>query len=256
MTDRDIPTMVARSDIYNVVADWGRRPETAESLAGRWLALIARLEVLDPVFARWSHWEEGSGFVPFDPRLEAQGARVIAHTERTRTGRLVPEAGSRIWNMTDPHPRSRRFNISMFAGNDNAYHDNNVVFKTDSCAVPDPRVLTYRIFRGALLAIAETFAVTQAYAYPSDLFDLWSKGPAHKFDLPLAWISYIPARFGPLVTPPPNVIVEHRPDGGLLMAATDETFVTANPAHLAAARTIHAALGPFNAVAWTPETGK
>ena len=58
------------------------------------------------------------------------------------------------------------------------------------------------------------------------------------------------------MTPPPGVVVERRPDGGLLLAATTDTFSTADPAHLLAARAIHAALTPFNAVPWTPETGK
>jgi hypothetical protein len=61
------------------------------------------------------------------------------------------------------------------------------------------------------------------------------------------WISYIGPRYAHLVTPPQSAVVERRPDGGLLMAATDETFVTANPAHLAAARDIEAAVAPFNA---------
>ena len=40
------------------------------------------------------------------------------------------------------------------------------------------------------------------------------------------------------------------------MAATTETFAITDPTHLAAARAIHAALAPFNAVPWTPEAGK
>ena len=45
-------------------------------------------------------------------------------------------------------------------------------------------------------------------------------------------------------------------DGGLLLAATDDTFRTDNPTHLAVARDIEAALAPFNALPWTAETGK
>ncbi len=58
------------------------------------------------------------------------------------------------------------------------------------------------------------------------------------------------------MTPPPGVVVERRPDGGLLMAATTETFALANPAHLAAARAIQAALQPFNAIAVDAEDGE
>ena len=53
--------------------------------------------------------------------------------------------------------------------------------------------------------------------------------------------------------PPPAAIVEHQPNGGLLMAATDETFDAGNPSHMAAARAIEAAAAPFNALTWPPE---
>jgi Immunity protein 52 len=57
----------------------------------------------------------------------------------------------------------------------------------------------------------------------------------------------------PLITPPAAAIVERQPDGGLLMAATDEPFDTSNPAHLAVANDILAAVAPLNALPWPPE---
>jgi hypothetical protein len=53
--------------------------------------------------------------------------------------------------------------------------------------------------------------------------------------------------------PPKTAIVEYRPNGGLLMAATDETFITANPRHLAVAHDIEAAIAPLNALPWPPD---
>ena len=120
--------------------------------------------------------------------------------------------------------------------------------------MPEPHLVGFGVFQQVVLALAEVFEATQAYACPADLRDLWPKGRTD--DLSLAWISYVAPRFTRLVTPPPSVVVEHHPDGGLLMAATTDTFSAANPAHLAAARAIHAALAPFNAVPWTPDTGK
>lgn len=52
-----------------------------------------------------------------------------------------------------------------------------------------------------------------------------------------------------LVTPPPApVIVERLANGGLLMSATTQTFDVENPAHMAAAREIAAAIAPLNAL--------
>jgi immunity protein 52 of polymorphic toxin system len=245
MTEADLPAMVALSDIYHIAARWGRRAEPYDLIASRWLAVIAQLQALDPMFAHWQHWDEEVGLVPFDPTLEGQVARVISRTDRTPAGRLVPEAGSHIWSVTDSRSRSRVIKLNLFAGSDNPYDSNSIILRTDACAVPDPSLVTYRIFRGALLAMAETFEASDASAGSSDARDL-----------DLAWISYVAPRFAYLVTPPASAIVEHRPDGGILMAATDEPFVTANPAHLTVARDIHASLEAFNAVPRTRESGK
>jgi hypothetical protein len=66
----------------------------------------------------------------------------------------------------------------------------------------------------------------------------------------LEWVTYLAPRFAPLVTPPASAIVEYLPDGGLLMIATEERFSIDNPAHIAVARDIEAALAPVKALPW------
>jgi hypothetical protein len=85
--------------------------------------------------------------------------------------------------------------------------------------------------------------------------DLWPKGRSRP-TLQLAWISYVTPRFAALFTPPRSAIVERRPDGDLPMAAIDETFVAANPAHLSVAREIEAAVAPLNTPPWPHEQSK
>jgi hypothetical protein len=58
---------------------------------------------------------------------------------------------------------------------------------------------------------------------------------------------YLSAPLASRIKPPSDVCVEQMPDGGLLMAATEETFNGDNPKHMAAARSIVASLEPFNA---------
>ncbi len=254
--DEDRPRLVARRHWFSAVAHWGSRAEPAEALAGRWLAFVARLQAIDPAFAHWMHWaEDDVTRIPFEPTLPAQLARVLAATPRHVTGRLVPEAGVRLTNYTDTDQLSRYITVFMRGGSFGPYSSRNCAsLSTSAFAVPEPHLVGFAVLRQVVLALAEVFEATQAYACPADLRDLWPKDSAD--DLSLAWISYVAPRFADLVTPPPNVVVEHRPDGGLLMAATTETFALANPAHLAAARAIQAALESFNAVPWTPESGK
>ncbi len=256
MTDENRPRLVARRHWFSAVATWGARAEPAEALAARWLAFVARLQAIDPAFAHWMHWaEDDVTRIPFQPTLPAQIARVLAATERHVTGRLVPEAGVQMTNYSDTDQLSRYVTVFMSGGNSGPHSLRNCAsVATSHFAVPEPHLVGFEVFRQLVLALAEVFGATQAHACPADLRDLWPKGRGD--DLSLAWISYVAPRFADLVTPPPGVVVERCPDGGLLMAATTDTFALANPAHLAAARAIHAALESFNAVPWTPETGK
>ena len=65
------------------------------------------------------------------------------------------------------------------------------------------------------------------------------------------WIQYLCPWLASLVTPlPAPVLVEHLPNGGLLMSATAETFDIENPSHMAAARSIAAAIAPLNDLPW------
>jgi hypothetical protein len=108
-----------------------------------------------------------------------------------------------------------------------------------------PSLITYRIFKGALLALAETFEPEVGLAYPTKVIDLWPNAREWNHWLKLAWITYVAPHLAPLITPPSSAIVERRPDGGLLMAATDEPSLTSNPAHLAVAREIQDAGAPL-----------
>ena len=244
-------------DQYVALANWGPRLEAPDALARRWIALIERLSVLDPALRTWSHWEPKTGAIVFDPSLEAQLARVIAGMETTVTGEVVPAGGSSLHNTTNPLPRSRHVRVKMCAGMDAPWDGNVLIFDTAYNVAPDPCLVTFHVFLGAILAMVETFEATQAFVYPDGLSDLWDPPTSDKGrPIPLAWISYVAPRFAHMVTPPPRAIVERRPDGGLLMAATDETFRTDNPDHLAVAHDIETALAPYNALPWTAETGK
>jgi hypothetical protein len=110
------------------------------------------------------------------------------------------------------------------------------------------------IFGAALLAFAAAWDATWCAAYPWDIIPLWTpvtvtRRPTFK----MAWITYLSPRFAPMVTPPRSAIVEYTPEGGIVMTATKDRFDVDNPAHLAVAREIEAALAPVNALPWPPD---
>ncbi len=218
---------------FNLSAFWGPRRETPAALAQRWLATVRQLRALDPALAEWYRGVDGRG-VPVS--IEAGTVEAAIAADATDTG-------YRFNVKSDIAGRGPRvFDFNMNAG-DSWF--NCVTFGTEFFSEPDPALLRYDLFKPALLAIAEAFAVQRAYAYPRALCKLWPP-PGVPAGFPIAWISYVGPSAAPLVTPPPTALVERRPDGGLLMAATVETFDVGNPAHMMVARDIERAVAPLN----------
>lgn len=226
---------------FDLSAFWGPRSDTPAALARRWVATAARLRAIDPVFSNFYKGQDGKGvLLTIDPEsIEKDIAARATHD------------GYMFNVKTDISGRGPRlFEFDMTAG---SRFFNVVCLGTPYGQVPDPSIVTYRIFKAAMLAIAENFRVERGRAYPRKLADLWPHPPNANPAFPIAWISYVSARRTHLVTPPPTAIIERRPDGGLLMAATDETFDVDNPAHMAVARDIEAAVAPLNFIPWEPE---
>ena len=122
--------------------------------------------------------------------------------------------------------------------------------------MPDLSVVTYPLFKAALLAIngiwRAPWACAQAIrlgtvAVPIDFggvqatrIDSAAQVPSdHRFPhsvFHIPWIAYLSARLSDGVTLAPEILTERTPDGGLLMTATEERFDPANPEHLRRAR--------------------
>jgi hypothetical protein len=241
---------------YYIGAFWGPRQATPEEFAARWINLIARLQAIDPIFAHWYIWADVDRAVPFFTTIGPLAEEITAHVGTEDDGRPQPYYGYQLFvhNTAKMRPGPRNFTIHMHAGSPSKRISNRIGIDTDYGVVPDPSIVTFKIFKDALIALAETFEAPAGLAYPTKLMDLWPDGQQRTW-LELAWITYVAPRFAALITPPSSAIVERRPDGGLLMAATDEAFVTSNPAHVAAAREIAAAAEPFNALPYPWDEG-
>jgi hypothetical protein len=60
------------------------------------------------------------------------------------------------------------------------------------------------------------------------------------------WITYLAPPYAGRISPPSTALVEHLPDGSLLLLSTEEPFSADDPAHVAAADTIQASLAPLD----------
>jgi hypothetical protein len=230
---------------YCIHASWGPRAETPEAIAARFLACLDRLKPVHPAYDNWI-FDLNRRPKKFDALRKDLPAAIATSVARDDDGEPSPIYGywPGVINSMKDGPRS----LSLWVRAGSALN-NYAEIETCYRVLPDPGIIAYPAFKAALLALAESFDVTYCSAYPMQIMDVWDTTR----NLCLAWMSYVAPRFAPLITPPPSAIVERTARGALLMAATGDTFSTDNPAHLAAAADILAALAPFEALPWPPD---
>jgi len=226
---------------YEIRARWDARIETPEMLAVRFIQLVDRLAPLHPFFSDWI-WASMKGEpTMFESRRLALEQAVADNVSRDDWDEADPTYGYYA-GVVNTYAEATPKSLSVGASGGSKVNVNRAHIRTGRGVEPDPSVVTYEVLKPALLALAEIYDVDWCMAYPNDIRDLW---PHVGLNL-LAWMWYVRPEWAPLITPPKTAIVEHRPNGALFMSAVDETFITANPAHLAVARDIEKALAPLD----------
>ena len=231
---------------YYIRAYWERRAETPDALAARFVRLIDRLREIDFVFALWTGGSRRSK--KFETVRDHYAEEVAKCVVKDDWGVPDPIWGYSFGALTRGQARDRSFSVLVHAGSTYPWpFPNDVLFETSSGSIPDPSVITYNIFKPALLAMTETWDPVRCAAY----LDALPKPVPGGIYFRESWIQYLCPWLAALVTPPPApVMVERLPNGGLLMSAAAETFDVENTAHMAAARVIAAAIAPLNALPW------
>ena len=108
-------------------------------------------------------------------------------------------------------------------------------------AFPDPAVVTYPLFRAAMLAINTIWPPSWACAsafrmgyYQVPLVPGTPLFPYSVFHIP--WFAYLSASLAAGLEFSPEILAESMPDGGLLMIATEERLDPTNLEHARRAR--------------------
>ena len=246
---------------YWVEAEWGSRVETPAAIAERFLRTIDGLRAINPILDDWS-WgdfyelretEHESGVYPLEvlrPRMAKAVARNMGNGGEDDPD-PHPHHGYWLMSQTERTAPGSRVSLGGSAGERPSGGSGVTAFtnrmRSEVGPKPDPSLTTYPLWRAVLLLLAETWEASWTRASPGDINAAWSGAGGY---FKCAWMSYVSPRFAPLVAPPAGVVAERRPNGGLFMAATADTFRTADPQHLAAARAIEAALAPMNRLAY------
>jgi hypothetical protein len=228
---------------YYMRASWQARPETPEALAARFLRHIDLLREIDPLFGLWLSGVKGPRKLEM---IRDSYAKIVeARISRDDWGEPLPIDGYWFGAITRGHPRPLSYAVRIHAGADKHTREfqNDAYLSTSTGFIPDPAAITYRIFKSALLAMVEAWAPMDCLALPHELLDRIDKDQGHFREV---WMQYLSAPLARLIVPPQTAVIDHLPDGGLLMSATTETFKVDNPAHLSVARDIAAAMRPLN----------
>ena len=227
---------------FAISARWRNRRPTTQAMARRFDAMVEALASIHPAFnADWV-WLKDDG-IPYASIRGTLAAAIEAGKVTWEDETPWPDAGYRFTILDKWRPGTApSLELSLSDGWLEPQFWRNVA--TISSLFPkglDPSVMSYEVIRAAMLTACEIFDADSCRAYTTPLTEFDKPGACK-----IGWMTYIGREPAPLITPPPHVIVEDRPNGGLFMAATREMFDVEDPAHMAAAHDIFAAIRPYN----------
>lgn len=248
-------------DVYRLWAVWEDRPETTKACAVRLAGMIEGLAALHPAFARWN--KKGDTREEADAPFCAMPPRIDELTEIFEEGRqytdhprmLMPDLGywASAWNgLENAYGVSLTLNVG--ADRKSRTLSNHVELNFGYAQPGNEDLVSAKAMRQVLLAVAGAWdaewAVIDSMSYKGRL----ENSAGHYLRPWGGWITYLSPLYAQHFTPPPAVIVEPASFGGLLMLATEEPFAADNPAHVAAADAIQAALEVMRTAAAAPSS--
>jgi hypothetical protein len=240
------------SDVdYSVRLPFAARGTSPERLGSKFLATLDALTQIDSnIFPDWEVGDlpamKGYPLAAARPRI----AEIIEHNvTRDDLGHPEPESGYTAVACTTIRVRSHRMRLRVYTWFGAVW-----LSAGDEMVPPDPAIVTYPLFRAALLAInaiwQQPWACAQAFrsrtakvpsgtgrGYSLERLPMIPADPTFPrsiFHIP--WLAYLSAPLADGVKLPPEIKTETTPDGGLLMIATEERLDPDIPEHARRAR--------------------
>ncbi len=211
-----------------------RLPFAVRSVSPGWLGskFLATLDALTQIDSNiFPDWEVGDLPAMKGYSLAAARSRIAEIIEHN-----VRRDGYTAWALTMIGAKSRRMSLCVRTWTGDVWLNAG-----DEMVAPDPAIMTYPLFRAALLAInaiwQQPWACVQAFRVDYDEVSLYAGAalfPYSRFHIP--WIVYLGPSLLSGAVSLPDIKTENTPDGGLLMTATEERLDPTNPEHLRRAR--------------------
>jgi hypothetical protein len=239
---------------YKLYAGWRPRRESTRSCATRLAHMLDDLAKAHPAFARWS--KQANTRAAAGKPAWTMPSNIDELTEVFEKGRQYkdvppdpwPELGYSVsaWNGNDP-PYGSSFGVWAGGFADSMPFPNSVDLELDPASPDNADLMDAAVLKLALLTVITAwepdYASAVCWSYWQRLF-----GGRHYPLFRSGWMTYLAPQYASRITPPPAAIVERVPGGGLLLLATKERFSMDNPAHLAVADAVQAALEPLQKI--------
>jgi hypothetical protein len=213
-----------------------RRQETPAVIGSKLVESLDALGRIDPLFAGWEVLDPlAKASLPLAIARDRISTVVENNVSRTNYDQPWPKSGYTLFALTSSPVPSRLVILIVTAG---AVFNGEMFLRFGDVLHPtDPAIVTYRLFREALLATSAIWQPLWAHVSASTN-DYW-KGPIvpgapviRRNPFLVTWIAYLSPAVTRGFVVEPELRTESTPDGGLLMSATDERFNPANPEHL------------------------
>jgi hypothetical protein len=225
---------------YNIRSGWRGRLESPASIGAKFLNTLDALNRVDPMFADWELTDlRAMSSLP----LAAARSRVAGLVEKNVVlddfRKPDPDYGYHAIATTGEFNDPSGIQLKVDAGG--KYKGGTLLQVGDYDVPSDPAVVTYPLFKAALLAVNAIWLANWANAYAFKLhYDkapLIPGAPLFPYSLfHIPWLAYLSAPLAVDLGLPPEIVTERTPDGGLLMIATEERLDPTNFEHLRRAR--------------------
>jgi hypothetical protein len=228
---------------YSIHSDLPINPETPASIGAKFVDTLDALTRIDPTV--FTNWEVTDIPAMTSQPLAAARSRIADTVEgnvsRDDFREPDPDSGYSAVAYTDKITASRRISLRIHTGG--SYKGDMWLQAGEWNVLPDPTIVTYPIFRKALLAINNMWpppwACVNAFRMDYDKMPLFPGAPLFpysRFHIP--WIGYLSAPLAAGLELPIDLQTERMSDGGLLMITTEERLDPTNREHLRRARII------------------
>jgi hypothetical protein len=232
---------------YPILSLWKSDELTPPEIGARFLAMLQQLDPLSPAMSNWMLGDrpnfKGVALADVAPAMTAFVEHNIWRGDFDEPepidGYCLIATGSAV---PQEFGASDSINITVTAG---STWNNQAEFEVGGLSHPkDFELITYPLYRGALEILVSNWPCPWALAYEYDPDIVPIDGPAlaprtHVFSS-VAWIAYLSAPLATGLAPPPPIVSEPTPGGGLILSAAQERLDPRNPEHMRRSRLLQA----------------